>query len=546
MPEPKQHRPLALLVDSDPKFAQQVRELWNLEVREGDETVPVALCTLTAPDDVLTMLRQERFQTVFLSTDMLTVGEVDVVSFVREHQPSWTEVFVIYANDSDGLRRASAALANGADGIVPRPVVVDDLQERVRRNVARVQEIQARQVLEDHVNDELLGDAPQMRRVRERIEKVASASCAVLITGETGVGKEFVAKIIHRRSRRANGPFVAINCSAIPENLIESELFGYRKGAFTGAVADKKGLVEKADHGTLFLDEIGDLPPLTQVKLLRFLQDHEFWPLNATESRKVDVRVIAATNRDLQLAMQGPNPTFRSDLFYRLNDFPIHIPPLRERKEALKSLIGFYTRQYSVENEKPVSGFEKEALLALSAYNYPGNIRELQNILKQAVLMSDGGTIRLRDLPDEVRSQATLLALPGATSLADARRALPESIPGSVREVEVVEPEPAAAGDGTGEGNAAAAGAAPADPVVVLAERRPEPAVRAPAEATPIEVEPERGTKPIRPLVELEREAIADALVQLKGNQKEAARRLGISRSTLWRKMQEYGLSAGK
>jgi sigma-54-dependent transcriptional regulator len=248
----------------------------------------------------------------------------------------------------------------------------------------------------------IIGESPALMRVFALIDKVAEADVAVLLRGETGTGKELFASAIHRASRRADGPLVAQNCAALPENLLESELFGYRKGAFSGAVADKRGLIEAADGGTLFLDEIGDMPLTLQPKLLRVLQEAEVRPLGGLEGRKVDVRVIAATHCDLEGKIQAGE--FREDLFYRLAVFPIELPPLRQRAEDIPALLHHFLSGCRERFGKRVRGFAPAALDLLTAYRFPGNVRELKNVVERAVLMcEDGGSVLPRHLPDPIR-----------------------------------------------------------------------------------------------------------------------------------------------
>jgi transcriptional regulator with PAS, ATPase and Fis domain len=225
---------------------------------------------------------------------------------------------------------------------------------------------------------------------------VAPTSSTVLIAGESGVGKDLIARAIHEHSRRASGPFIKINSSAIPENLLESELFGYEKGAFTGAINSKPGKFELADKGTLFLDEIGDVPPAIQVKLLRVLQEREFERLGGTRTIRVDVRLVAATNRDLRAALE--QGTFREDLYYRLNVVPISIPPLREHKEDLSALVDHFIRRYAADAGKAIRGITPEALKCLLDFHWPGNVRELQNIIERAIAFSAGDIIEASDI----------------------------------------------------------------------------------------------------------------------------------------------------
>jgi transcriptional regulator with PAS, ATPase and Fis domain len=235
-----------------------------------------------------------------------------------------------------------------------------------------------------------------MQAVLALVERVAPTNSTVLLGGESGVGKDLIARAIHEHSQRASGPFIKINSTAIPENLLESELFGYDKGAFSGATGSKPGKFELADKGTLFLDEIGDVPGAIQVKLLRVLQDREFERLGGTKTLKVDVRLVAATNRDLRAALE--EGTFREDLYYRLNVVAIDIPPLRDHKEDIPALAEFFLERYAKESAKPITGITPEAMKRLMDYHWPGNIRELQNIIERAVALSIGTTLDAADI----------------------------------------------------------------------------------------------------------------------------------------------------
>lgn len=330
---------------------------------------------------------------------------------------------------------------------------------------------------EDEMLEDLLGHTPEMQRILRMVKKVAPSQSTILITGESGSGKEFFSKIIHQLSKRANEPFVAVNCGAIPENIVESELFGAKKGSFTGAIADKKGLFEEADGGTLFLDEIGELPLAAQVKLLRFLESREIRRIGENDLRFVDVRIIAATNRNLTDEIQAGR--FREDLFYRLNTFQLHLPPLRARKAGLAQLIHFFVLKYNQENQKNIQIIEPTAQYALSEYSYPGNIRELSNIIEHAVVLSDGHAIYLEDLPDRLQKLLQVqepLLIPSSTN-ASPRLDLEEL---HLHEDQIVS------------------------------------------------------------LEEIEKRHILKALRHFNGNQTETSKALGISRSTLWRKIQEH------
>jgi formate hydrogenlyase transcriptional activator len=250
--------------------------------------------------------------------------------------------------------------------------------------------------------DEIVGDSPPIRRVLESVEQVAATDATVLITGETGTGKELIARAIHRLSPRARGPLVKFNCAAIPHTLLASELFGHERGAFTGAVARRKGRFEQANGGTLFLDEIGELPPEMQVMLLRVLQEREFERLGGGETVRVDVRIVAATNRDLAEDVRAGR--FRSDLYYRLNVFPVHLPPLRERAEDVPLLTSHFASKHGERFGRVISRIDRRAMNLLASYHWPGNVRELENVIERAVILSRNGALRVD--PD---------VLPGAT-----------------------------------------------------------------------------------------------------------------------------------
>jgi len=272
--------------------------------------------------------------------------------------------------------------------IVPA-IDIDDRkrsEERLRQeNVALREEIDKASMFE-----EIVGTSPALQTVLSRVSKVAATDSTVLITGETGTGKELVARAMHRRSRRSSYPFVSVNCAAIPRDLIASELFGHEKGSFTGATQRRLGRFELAERGTIFLDEVGELPPETQIALLRVLQEHEFERVGGTGSIRTDVRVIAATNRDLEAAIAAG--VFRSDLFYRLNVFPIEIPPLRERKEDIRLLVEYFIDRYARRAGKSLQTVNKKSLDLLQSYPWPGNIRELQNVIERSVIVCETET----------------------------------------------------------------------------------------------------------------------------------------------------------
>jgi two-component system NtrC family response regulator len=295
---------------------------------------------------------------------------------------------------------ALKAVADGAYDILYKPVDIEELKVLLKRAfylTSLEKENQAMQrKLGDSAFEGMIGSSVQMEELFSTVRKVASSDVPVLITGESGTGKELVAKAIHSLSNRKDGPFAVINCGAIPENLLESELFGHEKGSFTGAHVQRKGRVELANGGTLFLDEIGELPLALQVKMLRFLQEQVIERVGGREQIGVDVRVVAATNRDLKEAMK--NGAFREDLYFRLGVVTIFLPPLREREGEILVLSNAFLNRYAEESKRKLSGFTQAAINALERYEWPGNVRELENKIKRAVVMADGTKVRAEDL----------------------------------------------------------------------------------------------------------------------------------------------------
>jgi formate hydrogenlyase transcriptional activator len=279
--------------------------------------------------------------------------------------------------------------------------------------------VQTLQVSDERRFEQVIGNSPALESVLEQVERVASTDSTVLVHGETGTGKELIARAVHNLSSRCGRAFVKLNCAAIPLDLLESELFGHEKGAFTGAISQKIGRFEMADKGTLFLDEVGDIPPALQPKLLRVLQEQEFERLGSTRTHQVDVRLVAATNRDL--AKMVKLGEFRIDLYYRLNVFPVTLPPLRERSEDIPALVAHFVDVYSRRMGKQIDEIPAETLSALSSYPWPGNIRELQNMIERAVILSNHGVLP-NPLPKEETQDAIIP--PTATTLRDSERTL--------------------------------------------------------------------------------------------------------------------------
>ena len=299
------------------------------------------------------------------------------------------------------VETAVEAMKAGASDYVLKPFSLDEMRMVVHKELdvrrLRDENRSLRDALQKRrEHPDIVARSKSMQDVLATAEQVAATNSTVLLGGESGVGKDLIARVIHDKSRRASGPFIKINSTAIPENLLESELFGYEKGAFTGATATKPGKFELADKGTLFLDEIGDVPPAIQVKLLRVLQEREFERLGGTRTLKVDVRLIAATNRDLRAALE--QGTFREDLYYRLNVVPIDIPPLRDHKEDIPELVALFLARFGAESGKQLTSVTPEALQILMGHYWPGNVRELQNIIERASALSKGPVLETSDI----------------------------------------------------------------------------------------------------------------------------------------------------
>ncbi len=337
------------------------------------------------------------------------VSGLELLANLRR-QDSHTPVVVMTAFGS--IETAVEAMKAGAVDFLPKPFSLDHLMTVVNKalelRTLRDENRELRAELSQRYEfDNMVGHSEGMREIFSTITRVAPTRATVLLCGESGVGKDMIARAIHHHSPRADRPFVKINCTALPENLMESELFGYEKGAFTGANTSKPGKFEQADTGTVFLDEIGDVPASVQVKLLRILQEREFERLGSNKVKHIDVRVLAATNVDLRAALE--QGTFREDLYYRLNVLPINIPPLRERKEDIPPLVDHFLTKFSRENEKfldpdgkSLLRFEPDAMQLMMDYNWPGNVRELENAVERAVVLASDATVSVDVLPDSI------------------------------------------------------------------------------------------------------------------------------------------------
>ena len=315
------------------------------------------------------------------------------------------DVDVILLTAFGTVEEAVKAMKDGAYDFLTKPFRREQLLKLISKALERRDLIEQNRALKKQLEDlrakgQVIGSSPAFRRMMTLVEQVADSSATVLIQGESGAGKELVASTIHRSSPRSRGPFVAVNCAALPETLLESELFGYEKGAFTGAAGRKEGRFELADGGTLFLDEVSDLSPVTQPKILRVLQEGEFERLGGTKTLRVDVRIVAATNQDL--AQMVREKRFREDLYYRLKVITINVPPLREKREDIRVLAQHFLRVYAAKNGRELEGFTGEAIERLEAYAWPGNVRELENLIERSVVLARKDRIEAEDLPDEI------------------------------------------------------------------------------------------------------------------------------------------------
>jgi len=334
---------------------------------------------------------------------------------------------VIVLTGHGTVETAVEAMRNGAYDFLTKPVNLDRLSLLVKRALSnRELALQNRRLMEDLERkkefDNIVGTSAAMRKVFDTVRRVAPTKASVLITGESGVGKELIADALHELSPRKGKPLVKVHCAALASTLLESELFGHEKGAFTGAAGRRRGRFELAHEGTLFLDEIGEIDQNVQIKILRVLQDKKFERVGGEDTLEVDVRIIAATNRELKAEIEKGN--FREDLFYRLNVVNIHVPPLRERKDDIPLLAASFLKEFARENGKKIEGLEARARAALYAYDWPGNIRELRNCLESAVVMSKGAVVALDDLPPSVRptGEQGWMRIPVGTTLAEAEK----------------------------------------------------------------------------------------------------------------------------
>jgi DNA-binding NtrC family response regulator len=453
MNEPKT-KTAVLIISNDQAFRSKLRENLLLQAFTVVEAASQA--------DALPLLEKQTVEIVFLDIEKMPAIEMDLVNYIRTRHHA--EIVVLTTIHE--IEEATNALKNGAAFYLVKPLKFTDLKSVLDKLALRADRTRELVALEQQFLADLMAGSAAMEKVLRFAMKIAPTASTVLIGGESGTGKEFFARIIHRMSQRPEGRFVPMNCGAIQDTLFESELFGHKKGSFTGADRDKAGLVEEAHLGTLFLDEVGELSPSAQVKLLRFLQEREFRRVGETVSRSVDVRIIAASNKDLATLVDQKK--FREDLFYRLNVFYLYLPPLRDRKETIPNLIRIFVHRNNQLFNKHVTTISKSAEAILANYHYPGNVRELENILEHAIVLAEGGEITEHDLPEFMFRNRLLLPGPNLNAL------------------------------------------------------------------------PEKNAAPVPTLAAMEKDHIAQVLRLTDFNYTDASKKLGISRSTLWRKIKEY------
>jgi DNA-binding NtrC family response regulator len=498
-----------LIVDDDPV---QRRLLENMVGRLGYETLvaeggEAALHLMTHDDGA-------PINAVVLD---LVMPDLDGLGLLARLREAGIGVPIIVQTAHGGIDNVISAVRAGASDFVVKPVGVERLQVSLR-NALDASVLQGELARIKHSRSgtltfrDIITRSPRMHAVLRTAEKAAASTIPVLVAGPSGVGKELIARAIHGSGVRRSKPFVAVNCGAIPDNLVESILFGHEKGAFTGATERHTGKFVEASGGTLFLDEVGELPPAAQVKLLRAIQEGEVEPVGARKSVKVDVRIISATNRDLTADVR--NGRFREDLFYRLHVFPIAVPPLAERPEDIPELVRHFLLRFAAEEGKRIGRVSREALGLLTAYRWPGNVRQLENAVFRAVVLAETDEIGVEDFP-QIATQLARGAVDADSQAAAA--AAPEAALVIVHDPPPIDARvigPAAhAPTATGEGGPAAL-----------------PLLDAGGE--------------LRPLEDLEAEVIRFAVTYYRGQMSEVARRLRIGRSTLYRKLDQLGLSA--
>jgi DNA-binding NtrC family response regulator len=521
-----------LVVDDDQGLRFSVRETL---VQTGSFQVEEAVDGL----DALEKIKASRYDLVLLDVDMPRLNGMEALKLIKEHDPSIVVlIMTAYANINDAV----SAVKEGAYNYISKPVKGDELLRLVERALsahALISSVAASAPILTEAGRKIIGNTAEMQKVFNIINRLSKVDTPVLIRGASGTGKELVARAIHFNSARKDGRFVAINCSAIPENLFESELFGHEKGSFTGAHERKIGRFQFAEGGTLFLDELGDMPVMMQVKLLRVLQEKVFTPVGSNREIEANVRVIAATNRPLeQMITEGK---FREDLFYRLNVVPIYLPSLADRKNDIDNLINSFIKKFNKQHGKRIIGLSPEAVTVMKKYAWPGNIRELENVIEHAFILENSNVLSLASLPENVlTSTGTNLVSMAANSTETTRpaaaalsaSAVTNDLDGDIDDLggadddESLDGEPRlVAGLAGGLGTITPNSAATAPPMEMVSINGDTLDFNKHKEA-------------------FEREFIVKALKMFKGRINQTALHANIPKKTLLRKIEKYGIVA--
>lgn len=514
--------PKILIIDDEKDVHYSFRRLLQAE--------PLEILSAESGDEGLKIARKTNPDLIVMDIRMGNQNGLDTLKELRQYNPKQTVIMMTAYGTS---QTAIEAMKLGAYDYILKPFDIPKLKEML---YAAIEVVKAERQQEEplvpkltaeDIRQTIVGNSTAMQQVYKLIGQVAPTNATVLITGESGTGKELIARAIYLNGSRSNKSFIAINCAAIPENLLESELFGHEKGAFTGALTQRIGKFEQSDGGTLFLDEIGDMPMTTQTKILRVLQEGEFSRIGSNASIKTDVRIIAATNKDLWQAVQRKE--FREDLFYRLNVVRVHLPPLRERLTDVPLMVSYFITKYRQKNPGGPSQISEDALQCLTHYNWPGNVRELENSIQRAMVLATGSTINLASLPLEIsRGHVNGHGTPASTA-------------------------PVASVAAAGTVAAAPVTTTPAAPVAV-----PSPSPVAAANAAAAAIKPggkslfqqamdtlfdcARSDSSLKLLPAAERELIVRALAETEGNQVKAAKLLGITRATLRKRVDKFGI----
>ena len=507
VPNPAEARQTVLIIDDEKDVHYSFRRLLEKE--------PLEILSAESGDEGLRLARKSTPDLVVMDIRMGRQSGLDTLKELRQLNPKQVVIMMTAYGTS---QTAIEAMKRGAYDYVLKPFDIPQLKNLMFEALGAARAMKQIVAFPIKLNAEdngqtIVGNSPAMQQVYKLVGQVAPTSTTILITGESGTGKELVARAIYQNSVRLAKPFIAINCAAIPENLLESELFGHEKGAFTGALAQRIGKFEQCDGGTLFLDEIGDMPLTTQTKILRVLQEGEFSRVGHNASIKTDVRIIAATNKDLWQAVQRKE--FREDLFYRLNVVRVNLPPLRDRTTDVPLLVGYFINKFRLKNPSGPSQIAEDAMAAIQRYSWPGNVRELENCVQRAMVLASGNTITLPNLPEEIgRGSRTAPSAP-----AEANRPIFSATPTVA---------------------ASAPAATESAPATSAANATPGKTEFAQAVETLFNFA--RNDKQFKLLPAAERELIVRALAETSGNQVQAAKLLGVTRATLRKRVDKFGI----